>query len=263
MGNTKYVNYDADNKNDYDFKSIIIQEINYRNFENKDEVVELREYAFDGYRDRYILVINDNDVIGYLIYGNDKLFKSSIIKYYFFYEGFKDHFYIQQVILEFMSRNNYSSVCILHEANCDVLIQLGFIQSCLRYGDSFYVYFYDKDMLKVVDFIPLIKQKNNETIGSYYYRKMKIIQNLLFTLLMAGLSSGIFIFSGIIYILETIYSSEPLTLLGISLVILDVLIAIISIPCYFLLKSTAKSRIDYDLRASGFRVKLDYYKMFF
>lgn len=92
---------------------------------------------------------------------------------------------------------------------------------------------------------------------------MNIIQKLHFTLMMLSLFSGLFIFGGITYILETIFSSEPLTLLGIVLVSLDVLIALISIPCFYLLKNTAKKRINYDLRASGFRVTLDYNRMFF
>ena len=263
MENVKYVYYDADNKNDFDFKTIIEMEIKVRDFDNIDEVLELREHAFDGYSDRYILVINDNKVIGYLIYGNDKLFKSSIIKYYHFHEGYKEDCYVKNVILEFMSRKNNSSVCILKEPECDVLNQMGFKQSSLSYGDTFYVYFYDEDIDKIDGVLPFIKQKNNETLGSYYYRKMNIIQKLHFTLMMLSLFSGLFIFGGITYFLETIFSSEPLTLLGIVLVSLDVLIALISIPCFYLLKNTAKKRINYELRASGFRVTLDYNRMFF
>ncbi|MBU1094734.1 MAG: hypothetical protein KKH01_09785 [Firmicutes bacterium] len=263
MGNIKYVNYDADNKSDFDFRTIINEEINYRGFEDKDEIFESREYAFDGYGDRYILVIDDNAVIGYLIYGNDKLFKSAIIKYYYFYEKFKDDWYIKQVILEFMNRENISSVCVLHEPDCEVLVQLGFKQSCLSYGDTFYVYFYDEDMTEINDVMPMIRQKDNESIGSYYYRKMNIIQKLHFTLLMASLFSGAFIFAGIIYILETIFSTEPLTTLGIILVSLDIIIFMISTPLFFKLKSSYKKRLNHDLKASNFRVKLDYNRMFF
>ena len=121
----KFVNYDAENKSDFDFRSIISEEINNRDFENKAETINFREYAFDSYRDRYILVINDDVVIGYLIYGNERLFKSSIIKYYYFYENYKEDTYVKQVILEFMNRDNNISTCILHELDCDLLIQLG------------------------------------------------------------------------------------------------------------------------------------------
>lgn len=263
MGNIKYVNYEADNKNDFDFRSIINEEINYRNFENKAEVIDSREYAFNRYRDRYILVIDDNHVIGYLIYGNDKLFKSSIIKYYFFYEGYKDDTYAKHVILEFMNRENNSSCCILHEPDCDLLIQMGFRQSSLRYGDTLFVYFYDEDMAKIEDYMRFVKRKDHENIGSYYYRKMNVIQKLHFSLMMVSLFSGLFIFAGLTYVLETIYSSEPLTTLGIFLVSLDLLIAMLSIPSFILLKKTAKEKINYDLRASGFRLKPDYNNMFF
>ena len=258
----KFVNYDADNKSDFDFRSIIIEEINSRNFENKTEAIDSREYSFDGYRDRYILVIKDNVIVGYLIYGNDKLFKSSIIKYYYFYENYKDDTYAEQVILEFMNRENNSSTCMLHEPDCNLLIQLGFRQSSLRYGDTFFVYFYDEAMVKVEDCLRFIKRKKHETLGAYYYRKMDIIQKMHYTLMMVSLFSGGFIFAAIIYILETIYSTEPFTITGLILVSLDVLIAMISIPSFILLKKTAKEKMKYDLKASGFRVKLDYNNMF-
>lgn len=261
--NIKFVNYDADNKNEFDFKSIIKEEINNRDFENKAEVMVSREYAFDGYRDRYILVINDGIVIGYLIYGNDRLFKSSIIKYYYFYENYKDDTYIKQVILEFMSRDNNSSACILHESNSEILIELGYRQSNLTYGESYFVYFYDEDMVKIEDCLLFIKRKKYESIGAYYYRKMNVIQKLNFSLMMVGLFSGLFIFAGLTYVLETIFSTEPLTMLGIFLVSLDILIALISIPSFIILKKTAKEKLNYDLKASGFRVKLDYNNMFF
>lgn len=260
---TKFVNYDADNKGDFDFRSIINEEISCSNFENKTEAIDSREYSFDGYRDRYILVIKDNVVIGYLIYGNDILLKSSIIKHYYFYENYKDDTYAKQVILEFMNRGNNSSTCILHEPDCDLLNQLGFQQSSLRYGDTFFVYFYDEEMVKIEDYMRFIKRKNHESIGSYYYRKMNVIQKLHFSLMMISLFSGLFIFAGLTYVLETIYSSEPLTSLGIFLVSLDMLIAMISIPSFILLKKTAKEKMKYDLKASGSRVKLDYNNMFF
>ena len=261
--NLKFVNYDADNKNVFDFKSIIKEEINNRDFEYKAEVIDSREYAFDGYRDRYILVINDGIVIGYLIYGNDKLLKSSIVKYYYFYENYKDDTYVKQVILEFMSRDNNSSACMLQESNSEILIELGFRQSNLRFGEAYYVYFYDEDMDKVEVCLRFIKRKKHETIGAYYYRKMDMIQKMYYTLMMVSLFSGGFIFAAIIYILETIYSTEPFTITGLILVCLDVLIAMISIPSFIILKKTAKEKMNYDLKASGFRVKLDYNNMFF
>ncbi len=259
----KFVNYDAENKSDFDFRSIISEEINNRDFENKAETINFREYAFDSYRDRYILVINDDVVIGYLIYGNERLFKSSIIKYYYFYENYKEDTYVKQVILEFMNRDNNISTCILHELDCDLLIQLGFKQSSLRYKDTYSVYFYDIDMNKVEDYMRFIKRKNHENMGSYYYRKMNIIQKLYFSLMMISIFSGLLVFAGLTYVLETIYSSEPLTALGIFLVSLDIIIALISIPSFIVLKKTAKEKINYDLKASGFRVKLDYNNMFF
>lgn len=263
MGDIKYINYDFDNKNDFDFRKIIKEEVSSLNSESQNEVYESREYAFDGYRHRYILVIKDDAVLGYLIYGNDKLFKSSIIKHYFFCEGYRDDIHIKRAILEFMSRENNSSVCLLQEAESDVLIQLGFRQSGLRYGDSLYVYFYDEDMNKIYEIMPMIKQKSNEDIGSYYYRKMNIIQKLHFSLLMVSLFSGVFIFAGVVYILETIFSTEPLTTLGILLVTFDIIIFALSTPLFFRLKSSTRDKLNYNLKASGFRVKLDYNRMFF
>lgn len=261
--NLIFVNYDADSKDEYDFRSIIKEEINKRNFDDKAEIFDLREKAFDGYRDRYILVVSDEIIIGYLVYGNDKLLKSSIIKYYYFYENYKDDTYVKQVIFEFINRKNNKSTCILHEPDCDFLIQLGFKQSNLRYGDTFFVYFYDDDMVKIEDYMRFIKRKKHENIGSYYYRKMNLIQKLYFLLMMLSLFSGLFIFPGLTYIVETMHSTQPLTLLGITLVSLNIFIAMICIPSLIILTKTAKEKMNYDLKASGFRVKLDYNNMFF
>ena len=118
-------------------------------------------------------------------------------------------------------------------------------------------------MNKVEDYMRFIKRKNHENMGSYYYRKMNIIQKLYFSLMMISIFSGLLVFAGLTYVLETIYSSEPLTALGIFLVSLDIIIALISIPSFIVLKKTAKEKINYDLKASGFRVKLDYNNMFF
>jgi len=263
MNNLKFIDYDSDNKGIFDFKSVIQEEMNHIDSESREYAVQSREYSFELYRDRYILVLNDNAVIGYLVYGNHKLFKSSIIKFFYFIEGYKDDFYIKQVISEFMSRENNPSVCLFHEPGSDVLIQLGFVQSNLSFRGSLYLYFFDRDMKKVVEFLPFIKPKSEETVGSYYYRKMEIIQKMLFALMFFGIAGGIFVSVCLLYVLETIFTGEPFTLLGITLVILDILVAAISIPGYFSLKSRSKKKINYAFRASGFRVKLDYNNMFF